>query len=257
MVLASGFDVYVAIDLRAGRVVRLRQGDFAQETAFSEDPIATARDFVEVGARWLHVVDLDGARAGAPAQSDTVRGIVDAVGSAASVEVAGGLRSVDAVGQAFASGAARVVVGTAAVRDARFAEVLVERHGADAVAAAIDVRDGRAQGHGWLSAASEDEPVAVIRRLASAGVTTFEVTAIDRDGMLAGPDLALYQALVDSGGRGIIASGGISTVADLKAVRDVGCIGAIVGRAIYEGRLSVRDALSAQSDETGAGPPGQ
>jgi len=244
MVLASGFVVFVAIDLRGGRVVRLRQGDFDRETAFSDDPIATARGFVEAGVRWLHVVDLDGARSGTPAHTDTVRGIVDAAGSTANVEVAGGMRTVDAVDTTLASGAARVVVGTAAIRDPAFAAELIARWGAASVSVAVDVRGGRAQGDGWVARAADDDPATLIGRLADVGVTTFEVTAIDRDGTLAGPDLALYRTLVDAGRGEIVASGGISTLADLAAVRDAGCAGAIVGRAIYEGRLSVADAVT-------------
>jgi phosphoribosylformimino-5-aminoimidazole carboxamide ribotide isomerase len=248
MVPASRFEVLVAIDLRGGRVVRLRQGDFDRETTFSDEPVETARGFVAAGVRWLHVVDLDGARSGTPAHAATVREIVAAAGSTAAVEVAGGLRTLDAVGEALMSGAARVVVGTAAIRDPGFAAELVGRWGSDSIVVAVDVRDGRAQGDGWLEAATKDEPATLIARLADVGVKTFEVTAIDRDGMLAGPDLELYRTLVDAGHGDIVASGGIASVADLAALRDAGCVGAIVGRAIFEGRLSVADALSIGSN---------
>jgi phosphoribosylformimino-5-aminoimidazole carboxamide ribotide isomerase len=244
MALASRFDVLVAIDLRGGRVVRLTQGDFERETAFSDDPIDTALEFVDAGAPWLHVVDLDGARAKYPVHGELVRAMAHALHGATSVEVAGGLRTPGAVEEMFTYGAKRVVIGTAAIRDQRFAAELIKRWGSDSVAVAIDVRGGRAHGDGWVARAADDEPAAVIARLADVGVTTFEVTAIDRDGTLAGPDLALYQDLVDAGRGEIMASGGITTVADLAAVRDAGCVGAIVGRAIYEGRLSVADALS-------------
>ena len=245
--MTSGFDVLVAIDLRGGRVVRLRQGDFDHETTFSEDPSETARRFADAGVPWLHVVDLDGARSGSVVHGDAVRAIVAIAGATTNVEVAGGLRTADAVDEALASGAARVVVGTAAIRDPRFAAELVKRWGSDSIAVAVDVRDGRAQGDGWVGPTTDDGPTLLIGRLADVGVTTFEVTAIDRDGTLAGPDLGLYQTLVDAGRGTIIASGGITTVADLAAVRDAGCVGAIVGRAIYEGRLSVADALSVGS----------
>ena len=234
----------MAIDLRDGRVVRLRQGDFDRETVFSEDPVATALAFVRAGVRWLRVVDLDGARTGSPVHAGVVREIVTAVDSAARVEAAGGLRTLDAVERTLAAGATRVVVGTAAIRDPWFAAEVVQRHGSDSVAVAIDVRDGRAQGDGWVASAADDEPATLIARLADIGVATFEVTAIDRDGTLTGPDLELYRALGDAGRGQIIASGGISTVEDLAAVRDAGCNGAIVGRAVYEGRLSPADALS-------------
>jgi phosphoribosylformimino-5-aminoimidazole carboxamide ribotide isomerase len=241
---ARGFEILVAIDLRGGRVVRLTQGDFDRETAFSDDPVATARAFVDAGVRWLHVVDLDGARSGSPGNAAVIRAIVDAVGKRAMIEVAGGLRTTGSVDRVLAGGARRVVVGTAAVREPRFAAELVTRWGRDSVAVAVDVRGSHALGDGWSTPASEDDPATVIARLADAGVTTFEVTAIDRDGMLRGPDLGLYDSLVGAGRGAIIASGGISTRADLRAVRDAGCAGAIVGRAIYEGRLSLEDALT-------------
>jgi len=185
---------------------------------------------------------------------DVIRGLVTAVGSAANVEVAGGIRTQADVDGALATGAARVLIGTAGVRDRGFARDAVERHGPASIAVAVDVREGRAQAEGWTSAAADEEPAAVIARLADVGVTTFEVTAIDRDGTLAGPDLALYRELVRAGRGEIIASGGISTVDDLMAVRDAGCVGAIVGRAIYEGRLSVRDALSVGRAEPDGDP---
>jgi phosphoribosylformimino-5-aminoimidazole carboxamide ribotide isomerase len=232
MVDASGFEILVAIDLRAGRVVRLTQGDFDRETAFSDDPVATALAFVEAGVRWLHVVDLDGARSGSPGNADVIGAVVDAVGQTATVE------------RVLAAGARRVVIGTAAVREPPFAAELVARWGSASVVVAIDVRAGRALGDGWSTPASDDDPAAVIARLADAGVTTFEVTAIDRDGTMRGPDLALYDSLVGASSGTIIASGGISTLEDLRAVRDAGCAGAIVGRAIYEGRLSLGDALT-------------
>jgi len=244
MVDARAFEILTAIDLRGGRVVRLTQGDFDRETAFSDDPVATARAFVDAGVRWLHVVDLDGARSGSPGNAKVIGSIVDAVGDAATVEVAGGLRTTEAVNRALAGGARRVVVGTAAVRNPQFASDLIKRWGSESVAVAVDVRDGRAQGDGWTSDAADDDPTSLIARLADVGVRTFEVTAIDRDGMLGGPDLALYKTLVDAGRGDIIASGGITTIDDLVAVREAGCVGAIVGRAIYEGRLRLKDALT-------------
>jgi phosphoribosylformimino-5-aminoimidazole carboxamide ribonucleotide (ProFAR) isomerase len=136
------------------------------------------------------------------------------------------------------------VVGTAVIREPRFAAELVDRRGPDSVAVAIDVRGGQALGDGWSTAASDDDPATVIAQLADAGVTTFEVTAIDRDGTLRGPDLDLYTSLIGAGRGAIIASGGISMLDDLRAVRDAGCVGAIVGRAIYEGRLALAEAVA-------------
>ncbi len=242
---ATPFEVLPAIDLRGGRVVRLRQGDFARETIYSDDPVAVARGFADAGARWLHVVDLDGARSGQPAHTDVIAAIVAAVGDRCQVEIAGGLRDDGSVALALASGAARVVIGTAALQDPSFAGRLVTTHGRDRVAVAIDVRDGRAIGHGWLADAGGTGAIATVQALAAVGILTFEVTAIDRDGTLDGPDIALYEGLIALGCGSIIASAGIASVADLVAVRAVGCAGAIVGRALYDGRLTLIEALRA------------
>jgi phosphoribosylformimino-5-aminoimidazole carboxamide ribotide isomerase len=242
---ASPFTVLPAIDLRGGRVVRLEQGDFERETAFSDDPVGVAVAFADAGARWLHVVDLDGARTGVPAHGAAIAAIVDAVGGRVSVEVAGGLRTVSAVAAALDAGAARVVIGTAAVLDPGFAAGLVEHHGAGAIAVAIDVRGGEAVGHGWSVEQSGVDAAGAMVELRDAGVTVFEVTAIEQDGLLGGPDLALYRRLLDLGVGDVIASAGIASVADIRAVRSIGCAGAIIGRALYDGRLSLADALEA------------
>jgi phosphoribosylformimino-5-aminoimidazole carboxamide ribotide isomerase len=236
-----------AIDLRGGHVVRLIQGDFERETRYGDDPASVASDFVDAGARWLHLVDLDGAREGAPRQGDIIRQIVARVGERGRCEVAGGLRSVEAVDAALGAGAARAVVGTAALLDPPFARDLVDRHGSGRVAVAIDVRDGLALGDGWRPGASGVSPEAAITTLADQGVTTFEVTAVNRDGLLGGPDVDLLGRLVALDRGEVIASGGIARVEDLVAVRDLGCGGAIVGRALYEGRFTVADALAASS----------
>jgi len=241
---ASSFDILPAIDLRAGRVIRLRQGDFDRETAYSDDPVAVARAFADAGARWLHVVDLDAARTGTPSSRAEIAAIVEAVGDRVGVEVAGGLRDAGTVAGVIASGAARVVVGTAAIRDPAFAASLVQAHGADRIVVAIDVREGRAIGHGWASDVGGVDAGEAIERLAVAGVTTFEVTAIDRDGLLGGPDLELYERLVGLGRGAIVASGGMASLGDIEAVRVVGCAGAIIGRAIYEGQIDLVDALT-------------
>lgn len=238
------FQLLPAIDLRGGTVVRLRQGDFGRETAYGDDPVGLAGTFADAGARWLHVVDLDGARAGEPRQLPIVGSIVARVQGRARVEVGGGLRTPEAVAAALAAGADRVAVGTAALRDHAFAAAIVDRHGPEAVVASIDVRDGLALGEGWRRGASGLPAADALAGLADAGVRTFEVTAIDRDGALEGPDLALLRALVELGRGDIIASGGIASMDDLLAARALGCAGAIVGRALYEGRVGLADALA-------------
>lgn len=244
---ASGFLVLPAIDLRGGRVVRLRQGDYQRETVYSDDPVAVARAFAIAGARMLHVVDLDAAKTGERVNAGAVEAIVAAAGVSVGVEVAGGIRDEATAATVLTQGAARVVIGTAALADPSFARRLVEAHDVDRVVAAIDVRDGRAVGHGWTRGADGHSAPEVIADLADAGVTTFEVTAIGRDGLLEGPDLALYADMVALAPGAIIASGGIATIDHVLAVRDVGCVGAILGRALYEGRIELEQVLRAVS----------
>jgi len=244
MAEASAFEILPAIDLRGGRVVRLQQGDFGRETAYEEDAIEVAGRFADAGARWLHVVDLDAAQTGRAVNRAVIGAIITAVGKQARVEVAGGLRDESVVGAALDAGAARAIVGTAALQDPGFAGRLVSTHGSDRIAAAIDVRDGSAIGHGWAVGTAGIEAAEAIERLADAGVITFEVTAINRDGLLGGPDVALYERLVGLGRGSVVASGGIASIEDLLAVRALGCAGAIVGRAIYEGQIDLADALT-------------
>jgi phosphoribosylformimino-5-aminoimidazole carboxamide ribotide isomerase len=250
---SGGFELLPAIDLRDGQVVRLRGGDFGAETVFGDDPVAVARGFVAAGARWLHLVDLDGARAGGRRQGELIGSVLAAVGEGAACEVAGGLRDRAVVASALAAGAARVVVGTAALSGTGFAGALVEMFGARRVVVALDVRDGLAVGEGWRSGAGGLPVAQALGRLADEGVTLFEVTAIARDGGMAGPDLELLGSLVALGRGRIIASGGIRSISDLLAVRSIGCTGAIVGQALYEGRLDLAAALAALSpaDEPG------
>lgn len=243
MTRAMAFEILAAIDLRGGRVVRLRRGDFDRETAYDDDPVAVAERFVSSGVAWLHVVDLDAARTGSPTHRQVIGAIVATVEERVHVEVAGGLRDEAAVAAALASGAARAVVGTAALLDPAFAGRLVATHGPERIVVAIDVRDRRAVGHGWATDVAGIDAADAIERLAAVGVMTFEVTAIERDGLLEGPDLPLYERLVHLSRGSIVASAGIATLDDLRAVRDIGCTGAIIGRALYEGRIDLRDAI--------------
>ncbi|HEX7474111.1 MAG TPA: 1-(5-phosphoribosyl)-5-[(5-phosphoribosylamino)methylideneamino] imidazole-4-carboxamide isomerase [Candidatus Limnocylindrales bacterium] len=241
-----GFQVLPAIDLRGGRVVRLVQGDFGRETAYPTDPVATADDFAVAGAAWLHVVDLDGAR-GLPRQTDVVEAIVQGTAGRLRCQVGGGLRTEAAVAATLDAGASRVVIGTAALADTEFIRRLVASYGPDRIAVALDVRDGLAVGDGWLEGAPGRPVREALEELAAAGIEQFVVTSIVRDGGLGGPDLDLLGRLVAAGGGAIVASGGIASIEDILAVRDLGCAGAIVGRALYEGRLDLRAAIDALS----------
>ena len=237
------FQVLPAIDLRGGRVVRLAEGDFARETSYAADPVEVARRFAAAGAHWIHIVDLDGARDGAGRQTEAVARIVEAVGDRVACQVAGGLRNEAAVAASLNAGAARVVVGTAALRDPAFAGRLVARFGAGRIAIALDVRDGIAVGQAWVPGAAGVPVEEALAALADRGARIFVVTAIERDGLLAGPNLALLRRMVELGRGEIIASAGVSSLADLSAVRALGCAGAIVGRAIYEGRVDLAEAV--------------
>ena len=240
-----------AIDLRDGKVVRLRQGDFAREQVYAEDPLAVAAAFAAAGAEWIHVVDLDGARAGERRQSSSIAGIVEVASQAGvRVEVAGGIRTLDDIAGVLASGADRVVLGTAALRDAALVRATIERHGPERVAVALDVRDGMAVGDGWVRSAAGVPIGEAQDRLMHVGVTTFIVTAIERDGLLGGPDLVLLGSIVRSTTAAVVASGGIRAVSDLETARAIGCAGAIVGRAIYDGTLSLATAIAAMARPT-------
>lgn len=241
----GSFEILPAIDLEGGRVVRLVQGDFDRETVYDTDPVAVARAFADAGATWLHVVDLDGARHGEPRQLELVAEIVAEVHGRIHVEVGGGLRTADAVAGALGTGATRVAVGTAALRDPAFALGLVARYGPARIVGSLDIRGGKAYGEGWRADSEGVAALDALEMLSASGIDTFEVTAIDRDGLMGGPDVVLLRSLVRLGRGRVIASGGISSLEDVLAVQAAGCAGAIVGRALYEGRLTMHELISA------------
>jgi phosphoribosylformimino-5-aminoimidazole carboxamide ribotide isomerase len=233
-----------AVDIRDGRAVRLRQGDFAEETVYADDPLEAARSFVEAGARFLHVVDLDGAREGEPVNLDHVKRIAAEVD--VPVELGGGLRSIASIRRALGAGAARVVLGTAAFTDP---ELLHEALSAftSRVLVGVDVRGGHVSVAGWTretQARGED----AIRRLQQQGATRFVYTNVDRDGMLEGPDLEEVKRVSEAVRGRFLYSGGIGSIGDLEALRAlrlVNLAGVISGKALYEGRFTVRDGQAA------------
>jgi phosphoribosylformimino-5-aminoimidazole carboxamide ribonucleotide (ProFAR) isomerase len=188
------------------------------------------------------------ARAGEPRQLELAAAIVAETHGRARVEVGGGLRTLEAVAGALGIGAARVAVGTAALRDPQFAPSLVARYGAERIAVSIDIRDWLALGEGWRAGAAGVPAAEAIERLAALGIGTFEVTAIEKDGLLDGPDVPLLRRLVERGLGRIIASGGVSSVDDVLAVQAAGCAGAIIGRAIYEGRVDLGHLVNTLRD---------
>lgn len=234
-------EVIPAIDLRGGRCVRLVQGDYDRELVFSDDPVAVAQHWAELDAPRLHVVDLDGAREGRPVNDGVAREIIDAVD--VPVQVAGGVRDLDAVGRWLAAGADRVVLGTAAIREPDFAAEACRRHG-ERIAVSIDAREGIAAVQGWTESSGQraDE---LLRRFAELGVARFVYTDIGVDGTLTAPNYAAIEALVGTTEASIIAAGGIAAVEHLIRLAALGVEGAIVGRALYDGGLDLAEALAA------------
>ncbi|MES2307099.1 MAG: 1-(5-phosphoribosyl)-5-[(5-phosphoribosylamino)methylideneamino]imidazole-4-carboxamide isomerase [Gemmatimonadota bacterium] len=240
-------DLYPAIDLRSGRVVRLSQGEAERQTVYGSDPAAQAAAFVDDGARWVHVVDLDRAFGGGENDA-AVAAIVGAVAGRARVQVGGGVRSLARAAALMSLGVSRVVVGTAAVEQPELLDAMVNEVGARQVAVGIDARDGIVALRGW----TELSPIRAIdlaRRVADQGIGTVIATDIARDGMLGGPDitgsLAIAAALATAPDPDLIVSGGVATLDDLRTIAAAGLGGAIVGRALYEGRFTLREALEA------------
>jgi len=239
------FELYPALDIRGGRVVRLRQGDYAQETRYADEPLAAARAHAEAGARWLHLVDLDAARVGGYTLAPLLREIRAQTGLR--VQTGGGVRSEADAEAILDAGAARVVVGSLAVREPARVARWLGRFGAERLTIALDVRevDGewRLPVAGWTadSGARLDE---LLGRYADAGLRHLLCTDIACDGMLAGPNLGLYRrVLARAPAVAVQGSGGVRDVADVRALRDAGCAGAVLGRALLEGRLRLDDAL--------------
>jgi phosphoribosylformimino-5-aminoimidazole carboxamide ribotide isomerase len=233
-------NLYPAIDLKGGACVRLLRGDMAQATVFSEDPAGQARAFVEAGCRWLHLVDLDGAFAGRPENAAAVEAILSAV--AVPVQLGGGIRDMATVEAWLGRGVARVILGTAAVR-----QPALVREAARAfpgrVAIGIDARSGQVAIEGWAETTGI-EATALARQFEDAGVAALIYTDIERDGAMAGPNVGATAALAAAVSIPVIASGGVSSLDDLRALRAVpGLDGAITGRALYDGRILLAEAV--------------
>ncbi len=239
--------VYPTIDVRDGRVVRLRQGDYADETRYGDDPLAFAERYAEAGATWLHLVDLDAAKAGGYTLLPLLRDIAARTGLR--VQTGGGVRSRGEVTTLLDAGAARVVIGSLAVREPDVVLGWLREFGGDRITIALDTRqDGQGRWrlpvHGWTQQATETLE-ALLARHADAGLVHLLCTDIARDGMLAGPNLDLYRALCAAHpALQVQASGGIRDVADIIAAREVGCAGAVLGKALLEGRIDLREALA-------------
>lgn len=233
-------EIFPAIDLSGGKVVRLTRGDYDQMTVYGDDPAAVAAEFWRAGARNLHVVDLDGAKDGTTANQQAVRQILAAVDMF--VEVGGGIRNEERIQQYLGLGAGRVILGTVAAKDPEFLREMAAKYG-DKIAVGIDARGGRVAVSGWLEETGL-ETAEFCRFCRDIGVRTAIVTDIDKDGVLGGANVELYRELTAIEGLDIIASGGVSSQSDLDALAAAGVAGAIIGKALYNGNLDLAECLA-------------
>ena len=232
--------IFPAIDLRGGQVVRLYQGDYDKETVYAADPCAVARSFIAAGAKYLHVVDLDGAKDGTLANFDTIAAIVKQGGLY--IEVGGGIRTEERIRQYLDLGVGRCILGTIAVRDFAFTERMAQKYG-DQIAVGVDARDGYVAVSGWKEL-SPEKGVDFCCRLRDAGVKTVIYTDISRDGAEQGTNLDLYRELSEIEGLEITASGGVSSIEELKELQRIGTKAAILGKALYTGRLDLKTVIA-------------
>jgi phosphoribosylformimino-5-aminoimidazole carboxamide ribotide isomerase len=247
----NGFTVLPAVDISEGRCVRLLQGRFGTETVYSDEPVKVALGLARAGARRLHVVDLDGARTGRPANRELVLEVAKT--APCPVHAGGGLRTLEDVEEVLAAGASRAVLGTVALEDRDALADACARYG-PRIAVSLDARSGELAAHGW-TVGSGVPVLDAVRIFEEAGASLFVYTDVSRDGTLAGPDVAGLLRLTEATSLPVVASGGISSLDDVRAVARLaraGVVGAIVGRALYEHKFSVRDA-NATADEAAVG----
>jgi len=240
--------IFPAIDLKDGQCVRLVQGQAQAKTVYSDNPGKIASSFARQGARYLHVVDLDGAFTGSPQNAAAIEAIADSINIP--FQVGGGLRSIEDVRKVLQRGAARVIVGTRAVKSPDFVKELLDCFGAECIVLGIDARDGKVALEGWVETSSISA-LEFGHNMKSLGIKTCVFTDISRDGLLSGPNLGSTQELAQKTGLNTIASGGVSTVQnirDLKALEPCGVVGAIIGKALYDGKIDLLQALKAAEE---------
>jgi len=235
--------IFPAIDLKDGKPVRLTQGDFATAEQVAQNALETARDFEQQGATHLHMVDLDGAKSGAPIHAALIKEVAQK--TKLFVQVGGGIRTRETILDYLENGVSRVILGSAAIKDRSFTESALAEFG-EKIAIGIDAKDGLAMGGGWTDA-SETNYIELAREMEKAGAKTLIYTDISKDGTLAGPNLEQLAELTRAVDIDIIASGGIKTLADLEALAKLGCAGAICGKSLYKGTLTLAEALALQS----------
>lgn len=235
--------LFPAIDIRGGKCVRLIQGDYAQEIVYNDSPTDMAKEWQRQGAEYIHIVDLDGAKTGDSANKKAIEAIAQAV--SVPVQVGGGIRSMDIVDSHIASGVSRVIIGTAAIENPKFLLQAVEKYG-DKIAVSIDARNGLVATDGWTET-SNVKAVDLLADLVGIGVKTVIYTDIMKDGMLQGPNFEELKLMNDASSIDIIASGGVSTEEDIKKLAAENMYGAIIGKALYEGKLSLETLLGENS----------
>lgn len=232
--------IFPAIDLYGGKAVRLYKGDYEKMTVYSDQPLSVARDFEDKGAKWVHLVDLEGAKLGTTPNIEVVRAIAEGTGLLC--EIGGGIRSMETVERYFEAGVDRVILGTAAVTDESFLCEAVEKFG-DRIAVGVDIKDGMVAIKGWVEK-SRLEAFDFCERLQKIGVSTVICTDISKDGAMKGANHALYKALSKKFDMNIVASGGVSSMEDVRALADLGLYGAIIGKAYYTGDIDLFKAIS-------------
>jgi phosphoribosylformimino-5-aminoimidazole carboxamide ribotide isomerase len=232
-------EIIPAIDIRGGRCVRLYQGDYNQETVFGDDPVTVALTWYSQGARWLHIVDLDGASAGMPRNMEVVEEIINE--SSLSIELGGGIRHEDVAERLLHQGVSRIILGTAAIEDRELVKKVCQRFG-EAVAVSLDTRDGKIATHGWQNN-TVFEVFPLSHELADAGVRRFIHTDISRDGTLTEPNFDMIKRLVTETNVPVIVAGGISRLEHLRRIKELGAEGAIIGKALYTGDINLGEAI--------------
>ena len=233
--------IYPAIDLYGGKAVRLYKGDYAQMTVYSDDPVSVAKDFAAAGASHIHLVDLEGAKIGRPANLDTIRAIVETTGLFA--EVGGGIRDMETVDSYLAIGVSRVILGTAAVKDPDFLQAALAKYG-EKIAVGVDLKDGFVAIKGWTET-SDLKAENFFEKMQNLGVKTIICTDISRDGAMKGTNRELYRALSEKFTIDLIASGGVSSMEDVRALAAMKLHGAIIGKAYYIGAVNLKEAVEA------------
>jgi len=234
-------EIIPAIDIRGGKVVRLYQGDYAQETVFAADPVRVALRWQQEGAHRIHIVDLDGARSGQLENLEVIKDILKAVD--APLQVGGGIRSLDTAEKLLDAGVARVVFGTIAIQEPDLVARACDELGGEAVIVSVDARNGMVAVQGWTQGTTM-RAEALVRAMARNGVRRFVCTDVSADGTLQGPNVAALEALMKTGGVHIIASGGVGSLDDLQRLSHAGVEGVILGRALYTGAVSLPEAIA-------------